>query len=88
MFYNCNVYGPTHYREKMDFWEYLLALKSYLQGKEVIIAGDFNTTRSSLEKRGVLIIRDPFGEKLEDLMADLDLLDPMPKNGKCTWINK
>ena len=30
VFYICNVYGPTHYREKMDFWESLLALKSYL----------------------------------------------------------
>ena len=34
------------------------------------------------------IIRDPFGENLEDLMEDLDLLDPMPKNWKYTWNNK
>ena len=62
--YICNVYGPTHYKDKMDFWEYLLSLKTYLQGKDVIIVGDFNTTKSSLEKRGGSIIRDPFGEKL------------------------
>ena len=72
----------------MDFWESLLALKSDLQGKEVIIPRDFNTTKSRSEKRGGSIIRDPFGEKLEDLMADLDLLDHMPKNGKFTWTNK
>ena len=53
----------------MDFGESLLALKTDLQGKEVIIAGDFNTTRSSSKKRGGSIIRDPFGEKLEDPMA-------------------
>ena len=88
LIYICNVYGPTHYREKMDFWDSLLSLKANLHGKDVIIAGDFNTTKLSLEKRGGSIIRDSFGEKPEDLMADLDLLDPMPKNGKFTWSNK
>ena len=31
---------------------------------------------------------DPFGEKMEDLMADLDLLDIPLRNGKYTWSNK
>ena len=72
----------------MDFWDSLLSLKEDLHGKDIIIAGYFNTTKSSLEKRGGSIIRDSFGEKLEDTMVDLDLLDPMPKNGKFTWSNK
>ena len=88
LIYICNVYGPTHYKEKMDFWESLLSLKTDLHGKEIVIAGDFNTTKSSLEKRGGSIIRDPFGEKLEDLKEDLYLLNPMPKNGKYTCSNK
>ena len=88
MIYIFNVYGPTHYREKMNFWDSLLSLKVDLQGKNVIIAGDFNTTKLSSKKIGGVIIRDSFGEKLEDLMADLDLLDPMPKNGRFTWSNK
>ena len=88
LIYICNVYGPTHYREKMYFWDSLLSLNVELHGKDIIIAGDFNTTKSSLEKRGGSIIRDPFDEKLEDLLAELDLLDPMPKNGKYTWSNK
>ena len=71
-------------QRKMEFWESLLSLKTDLQGKDLIIAGDFNTTKSSLEKRGGSIIKDPFSEKLEDLMAELDLLDPMPKIGKFT----
>ena len=25
--YICNVYGPTHYKEKMGFWDSLLSLK-------------------------------------------------------------
>ena len=58
----------------MDFWDSLISLKVDLQGKDVIIAGDFNTTKSSSEKRGRSIVRDPFGEKLEDLAAELDLL--------------
>ena len=59
-----------------------------LQGNDIIIARDFNTMKGSMERRGGSIIRDPFGEKLEDLMTDLDLLDPTPKNGKYTWNNK
>ena len=64
LIYIFNVYGITHYREKMDFWDSLLSLKADLHGKEVIIAGDFNTTKSSMEKRGGLITRDSFDEKL------------------------
>ena len=64
MFFICNVYGPTHYRDKLEFWDSLLSLNLYLHGKDIIIAVDFNTTKSSMEKRGGLIIRDPFGEKI------------------------
>ena len=64
MIYICNVYGPTHYKEKMDFWDSLLSLKAYLHGKDVIIVGYFNTTKSSSEKRGGSIIRDSFGENI------------------------
>ena len=66
----------------------LISLKVDLQGKDVIIAGYFNTTKSSSEKRGGLTVRDPLGEKLEDLATELDMLDPMPKNGRFTWSNK
>ena len=60
----------------MVFWETLNLLSKNLQGKDAIFAGNFNATKSQVEKRGGLIIRDPFGEKMEDLRADLDLLDP------------
>ena len=42
--YICNVYGPTHYRDKTTFWEDLNKLKEELCGKDLIIVGDFNTT--------------------------------------------
>ena len=53
----------------MDFWESIIYLKADMHGKEVIIVGDFNTTKSSLEKRGSSIITDPSDENLEGLMA-------------------
>ena len=84
----CNVYGPLHYRDKMVFWETINLLSENLQGKDVILEGDFNASKSKVEKRGCSIIRNPFGEKIEDLMVDLDLLDPPLKNGKYTWSNK
>ena len=42
----CNVYGPTHYRDKLDFWDSLISLNSDLQGKDIMIARDFNITKS------------------------------------------
>ena len=44
----CNVYGPTHYKDKLDFWDSLISLNSDLQGKDIIIARDFNITKSSM----------------------------------------
>ena len=61
--YICNVYRPKHYRDKTTFWEDLNNLKEETQGKDLIIAGDFNTTRSQGEKRGGTKVRDPFGKK-------------------------
>ena len=59
-----------------------------MRGKDLIITGDFNTTRSQCEKRGGTKVRDSFSEKMEDLMADLDMLDIPLRNGKYTWSNK
>ena len=83
-FYIRDVYGPTHYRDKVIFWEYLSKVLEDLRGKNLLIAGDFNTTKSQLEKCGGTKIRDPFGEKMEDLISDLDLMDTPLKNGKYT----
>ena len=40
-----------------------------MRGKELIIDGDFNTTKSQPEKPGGTKVRDPFGEKMEDLIS-------------------
>ena len=85
--YICNVYGTTHYKYKVTFLEDLSRLKEDLRGKHLIIVGDFNTTKSQLEKHGGTKVKDPFGEKMEDLISDMDLLDIPLKNGKYTWSN-
>ena len=82
--YIYNAYGPTHYRDKVIFWEDLSKLKEHLRGKHLIIVGDFNTTKSQLEKHGGIKVRNPFGEKMEDMISDLALLDTPLKNEKYT----
>ena len=59
-----------------------------MHGKDLIIVGDFNTIGSQDEKRGGTKVRDPFGEKMEDLIVDLDLLDISLRNMKYMWSNK
>ena len=86
--YVCNVYGPTHYRDKQSFWNSLIALKEDLKGKDLIIVVDFNVTKTQIEKRGSSRVRDPYGENMEDLIFELDLLDPPLKNIKFTWSNR
>ena len=75
-------------RDKATFWEDLNNIKEELREKDLIIVGDFNTTRTQSEKCGGTKVREPFGEKMEDLMADLDLLDIPLRNTKYTWNNK
>ena len=53
-----------------------------------IIAGDFNVTISAEECRGGSKLRDPFGERMEDLISLWGLTDINPKNGNFTWNNK
>jgi hypothetical protein len=40
------------------------------------------------EKRGGSTIKDPFREKMEDLIVEWDMVDIKPKKGKFTWSNK
>ena len=62
--YIFNVYGPTHYRDKITFWEDLNNLKEELHGKYLIIVVDFNTTKTQSEKRGGTKVRDPNKQKI------------------------
>ena len=83
-----NIYGPTIETPKDTFWN---SLEDQWSGKKqcpYIIAGDFNVTISAEELKGGTKIRDPFGERLEDLISYWGLLDIKPKNGKFTWNNK
>ena len=64
-----NIYGPIVQAQKDSFWN---SLEDQCSGKKqcpCIIAGDFNVTKA----------RDPFGERLEDLISYWGLPDIKPK---------
>ena len=83
-----NVYGPTLNVQKDSFWS---SLEEQCEDKKLLpcfIAGDFNTTISAAERRGGSKVRDPYGERLEDLISQWNLTYIIPKNGTYTWSNK
>jgi hypothetical protein len=88
IFHLFNVYMSNSYREKEECWESLLGLEGMGYAQNCIIVGDFNTTIHIKEKRGGSIVRDPFREKMEDLMTILDLVDVQPIKGQFTWNNR
>jgi hypothetical protein len=63
-----NVYIPNNYNEKIECWQSLIDLAKETPPQNLIIAGDFNTTRAAMEKRGGSVVRDQFRERLEDLI--------------------
>ena len=74
--------------QKDSFWT---SLEEQCEDKKLLpcfIAGDFNTTISTAERRGGTKVRDPFGERLEDLISQWGLSDIKPKNDTYTWSNK
>ena len=75
-------------RKKESFWNSLEDQCTRKKQCPFIIAGDFNVTISAEERRGGTKVRDPFGERLEDLISYWGLADIKPKNGKFTWNNK
>jgi hypothetical protein len=54
---------------------------------DCILAGDFNVIRNNTEKRGGFFGRDPFHEKMEEILVDWDMLDINPQRGRYTWSN-
>ena len=69
IFWIGNVYGPTMNAQKDSFWT---PLEEQCEGKKLLpyfISGDFNVTISADEHRGGTKVRDPFGERLEDLIS-------------------
>ena len=74
--------------QKDSFWT---SLEEQCEGKLLLpcfIAGVFKVTISVDEHRGGTKVRDPFGERLEDLASQWGLNDIKPKNGIFTWSNK
>ena len=88
MFLVGNINGPTVQDQKDNFWK---SLGDQCDGKTLLpyyLVGDFNITIFAEEWRGGTKVRDPFGERLEDLISLWGLSDIKPKNGSFTWSNK
>jgi hypothetical protein len=83
-----NVYMPNNYMEKIECWQSLQDLATENPPQNLIIVGDFNTTRGLKEKRGGTIMRDQFRERMDDLISDLDLFDVPSVKGMYTWNNR
>ena len=69
MFWIGNIYGPTIQAQKDNFWK---SLEDQCAEKMLLpfyLAGDFNATISGEEHRGGTKVRDPLGERLEDLIS-------------------
>jgi hypothetical protein len=49
-----------------------------------IIASNFNVTLHHKEKRVGNLVRDPFWERMEDMIYDWDLVDINPSKGNFT----
>ena len=79
------MYVLVNVGEKKVCWDSIRSLADLENLENTIIAGDFNVTLLSSEKRGGSIVRDPTREWVDDLMQDRDLLDIKPSNGKYTW---
>ena len=80
--------GTTAQAQKEAFWNSLEDQCERKKQTPCFIAGDFNVTISADERRVGSKIRDPFGERLEDLTLLWGLTDIKPKNGNFTWNNK
>jgi len=72
----------------MECWSSLQNIKDSFYPKDIIIAGDFNTTLHHKEKKGGSIAQDISREHLEDLIYAYHLLDIKPSNGRFTWSNR
>jgi hypothetical protein len=83
-----NLYVPVLPNEKKDCWDSLQLFLNSHHTENLVVAGDLNVTLSLSEKKGGSIVRDPSREFVEDLMADWELEDIPPSNGKFTWSNK
>jgi hypothetical protein len=79
---------PSIYHEKIDCWNSLQDLCDHFDHKDLIFAGDFNTTLHPKEKKGGSLVRDPSREHFDDLISSFNLMDIKPTNGHFTWSNR
>jgi len=74
--------------EKENYWMSLLSLKYSKYASKSIIARYLNVVLHNKEKRGGINIKDPYRERMENLITQWDVLDFKTSKGKYTWTNR
>ena len=72
----------------MKFLESLGMLKLALGGKPWILRGDLNLVRNLDDKKGGIRKLNPISEYLNEVIANLEMVDVRMTNGTFTWNNK
>lgn len=79
------IYGPCKPREREMFWDELAGLRS-ICGDKWCLGGDFNVVRNHGEKMNSLSTT-PSMLCFDNLIGDLELIDPPLLNARITWSN-
>ncbi|XP_059077871.1 uncharacterized protein LOC131876475 [Cryptomeria japonica] len=83
-----NVYGPTLAIEKCRLWEEVSRRLEEVRPLLAIVAGDFNATLSSSEKRGGVRRLSQSHLDFQSFVNDNALLEVVAKGGGFTWTNR
>lgn len=83
-----NVYGPTLAIEKCKLWEDVSRCLEEVRPLLAIMAGDFNATLSSSEKRGGVRRLSQSHLDFQSFVNDNALLEVVAKGGDFTWTNR
>lgn len=81
-FWECVVWGKIWIFAFVQLYQRRDGYSNY------IIGGDFNAILGFEEKWGRSHVQDPFHERMEYLINDLDLVDIPPKVKNFTWTNR
>jgi hypothetical protein len=73
-----NIYMPINPVEKAKCWRSILGLKDTKFFEDCIIVSDFNVLRTNAKKRGGIFCRDPFHDKMEELVEEWGMMDAIP----------
>jgi len=83
-----NVYGPQPMEDKLRLLTTLEDMKRRYPSLSWIIGGDFNITKSLMEKKGGTRILGRDSISFQNFITNMKLVDMETSNGIFTWNNK